>query len=490
MAVLIVVENPKNWPLDLPDTEVVSARDYLTDTRFTGLKRAKVFNLCRSYSYQSVGYYVSLLAAARGHKPLPSVTTIQDLRQSALVRIVSEDLEEQLQRILAPIKASTFSISIYFGRNLAKRYDRLCQSLFGHFPAPFLRADFVKADQWRLQNLRPIATSDIPDSHREFVIEQARRFFARPRVSDPEQARYELAILVNPDEVDAPSDARAIRRFVRAARKLGMRTWIIGKQDYGRIAEFDALFIRETTYVDHHTYRFASRAAAEGLIVMDDPESIVRCTNKVYQAELFERNGIACPKTVIVHKDNTAEVAARLGFPCVLKRPDSSFSAGVEKARDQAELDRHLETLFRTSELVVAQEFVPSDYDWRIGVLDGQALYACKYHMARGDWRIQKFHDEKRRSYGKVETLPLEEAPSEVVELGVRAASLIGRGLYGVDIKQANGRMLVMEINDNPSIEADYEDAVLKDDLYDRIMRSFYDRLEQRGGPSTPAPAP
>jgi len=68
-----------------------------------------------------------------------------------------------------------------------------------------------------------------------------------------------------------------------------------------------------------------------------------------------------------------------------------------------------------------------------------------------------------------------------VVELAVRAANLIGDGLYGVDIKEVGDRLLVMEINDNPSIEAGTEDAILKDELYLGIMQSFYDRLERRG---------
>jgi len=53
--------------------------------------------------------------------------------------------------------------------------------------------------------------------------------------------------------------------------------------------------------------------------------------------------------------------------------------------------------------------------------------------------------------------------------------------LYGVDIKEVDGRLLVMEVNDNPSIEAGTEDAILKDDLYLTIMQSIYDRLERRG---------
>jgi glutathione synthase/RimK-type ligase-like ATP-grasp enzyme len=482
MALLFVVENPKQWPLQIPGTRIVPARDYLTQPEFIDLRRAKVFNLCRTYGYQTVGYYVSLLAAARGHKPLPSVTTIQDLRMSSVIRIVSEDLEATIQRVLQPLRSPHFELSIYFGRNMAKRYDRLCQALFNHFPAPLLRAEFIFADQWRLHSLRPIASSDVPEPHWEFVVDQARRFFQRPYVNDPKPARYELAILVNGDEVDAPSDARAIQRFMKAARRLGMHPTLIGKEDFGRIAEFDALFIRETTYVNHHTYRFASRAEAEGLVVIDDPESIVRCTNKVYQAELFQRRGIPIPRTMVVHRDNTRDVAQVLGFPCVLKRPDSSFSLGVVKAESQDELTGHLQRFLTRSELIVAQEYVPSGFDWRIAVLDGRPLYACKYHMARGHWQIQKSTGERERAYGKHETLPIDTAPRRAVSLAVRAAGLVGDGFYGVDIKQLdNNRFVVIEVNDNPSVEAGVEDAVIKDDLYLAVMQTFYDRLQRRG---------
>jgi glutathione synthase/RimK-type ligase-like ATP-grasp enzyme len=481
--VLIVVENPKAWRLEIPGAEVVPAREYLTDRRFMDLKGAKVFNLCRTYGYQTTGYYVSLLAAARGHRPLPSVTTIQDLRQSAVLRIVSEDLEHQLQQVLGPLKSEHFELSIYFGRNLAKRYDRLAQALFNHFPAPLLRAEFERLEnEWRLASLRPIAASEIPESHRTFVVEQAQRFFARPRVTSPKRARYDLAILYNPDEVDSPSCERAIQRFIKAAAKVGISASTIGKQDFGRLAEYDALFIRETTAVNHHTYRFASRAEADGLVVIDDPESIVRCTNKVYQAELFAKNGIPCPRTLIVHDDNIEHVRDMLGFPCVLKRPDSSFSAGVVKANDMGELWKHLETFFEDSELIVAQEYVPSTFDWRIGVLDRRALFACKYHMAAGHWQIQKSEGATERHYGKHDTIPIEAAPSRVVDLALKAAGLIGRGFYGVDIKELEGgQLMVMEVNDNPNIEAGVEDQVLGEELYLAIMRSIFARLERRG---------
>lgn len=479
MPTLLVVDNVKHWKSQLPGTEVVSAQDYLTNPRFIDLKRARVYNACRSNGYQTVGYYVSLLAAARGHKPLPSVTTLQDLKLASVVKIASSDLVELFDRLLERLEGNRFELSIYFGRNLAKRYDRLCRAIFSHFPAPFLRAEFVRTDEWRLTSVRLLALSDIPQSHREFVDEQAQRFFARPQVTSIPQPRFSLGILTDDEEVDAPSDPKALARFVRAAEKLGVQTEFIDRDDYGRIAEFDALFIRVTTAVNHYTYRFARRAAAEGLVVIDDPESIVRCSNKVYQAELFKRHGVRLPKTLVVHKGNAELVGPTLGFPCVLKKPDGSFSSGVVKVEDQAQLDQALEDLFERSELIVAQAYMPSTFDWRVGVLGGKALYVCKYYMARGHWQIQRANGQKR-IYGRSETHRVEDAPPEVVKLAVRACGLIGNGLYGVDIKEVDGKLVVIEVNDNPSIEAGCEDSVIKEELYNEIMQTFVRRLEER----------
>ena len=241
------------------------------------------------------------------------------------------------------------------------------------------------------------------------------------------------------------------------------------------------------TYVNHHTYRFARRAEADGIVVLDTPQAIVRCTNKVFLAEAFERHRIPTPKTVIVHRDNAARLPSELGFPIVLKRPDSSFSMGVRKAEDGAELQALLGDFLAKSELVVAQQFTPSAFDWRIGVLDGKALYACRYHMATGHWQIQTSDGANRTRYGNVDTVPIAEAPGEAVELGERSARMIGEGLFGVDIKEIDGRFLVMEVNDNPSIEAGLEDGVIGDGLYLSIMRWFLDRLERRGRKENPS---
>jgi glutathione synthase/RimK-type ligase-like ATP-grasp enzyme len=178
-----------------------------------------------------------------------------------------------------------------------------------------------------------------------------------------------------------------------------------------------------------------------------------------------------------------------LGFPCVLKRPDSSFSAGVVKVADPEELSRHLHAFFEESELIVAQEFVPSSFDWRVGVLERQPLYACRYHMVEGHWQIQKSGRAGWRRYGKTESVPLERVPERVLEAGLTSASLIGDGLYGVDVKEIDGRVMVMEVNDNPSIESGIEDGG-GETVYDAVMRYFLDRLEERGRRGEPERRP
>jgi glutathione synthase/RimK-type ligase-like ATP-grasp enzyme len=256
---------------------------------------------------------------------------------------------------------------------------------------------------------------------------------------------------------------------------------VIESDEAVRIAEYDALFIRETTAVEHHTYRMARRADREGMIVIDDPQSIIRCSNKVYQAELFQRRGLPTPQTLVVHEGNIQDVAAIVGLPCVLKRPDGCFSQGVVKAETEDDLATLLPALFRESELVIAQAWTPSTFDWRIGVLDGKPLFACRYHMAPGHWQIVRTDGARHSRYGRVEALPVDEAPKKAVQLAVRAADLIGNGFYGVDLKEIDGRFVLMEVNDNPNVDAGFEDGATGDGLYLGIMDFFRRRLDLRG---------
>ncbi len=487
MKTYLVVDRPETWPLHVEGVEVVQARAYLTDETYFSA-RARVFNLCRSYRYQRTGYYVSLLAEARGHKPTPDIGTIRDLSHRGILRLVSEDLDKSIQDSLGKLKGDRFTLSIYFGRNLARQHDELARKLFSHFRAPLLRAQFRKeADEdgkeglWELQNIYPIAISQVPDTHRDFVLEAAKNFFSgriKPRTRKP--PRYHMAILADKADPMPPSNAEALNRFIKAAEKLDFQADLITKDDLFQLSTYDALFIRETTYVNNHTYRFARQAEKDGLVVIDDPTSILRCTNKVYLLELLRHNRLPAPRAMVVHKHNLREVRETIGFPCILKAPDSSFSHGVEKAESEEELREIADRMLGTSELLVGQEYMRTDFDWRVGILNGEPLFVCKYFMAGKHWQIYDHAAQGDDVTGDVQTLRVEDAPVKVVQTALRAANLIGKGLYGVDLKEVGGKPYVIEVNDNPSIDAGCEDLVLGQFLYDRIMEHFNARLNER----------
>lgn len=485
---IVVVESARDRPAQDSAVTVVTDAEYISGTLPPGTGRVRVINLCRSYRYLSTGYYCSLLAEARGHKVIPTVKTISDLSRKAIYNLEIGDLDALVQKSLrnhAAEEGGRFELLVSFGHCGNAAFGELAREIFELFPSPLLRVEFRRRGRWEIDAIRPAHVHNLNDQTRAQFTDTLGRYMTR-RWQGPKARRtskYDLAILHNPDEQLAPSNKRALQSFVREGKALGVDVELIGKRDYGRVAEFDALFIRETTAIDHYTYRFAKKAESEGMVVVDDPDSILRCTNKVYLAELLRANRIPTPKTLILQrdrKDQAAQLEAEIPYPVILKIPDGSFSRGVFKAADRTQLEEITARLFRESDLLLAQEFRYTPFDWRIGIFNRRPLYACRYFMSRRHWQIVRHRDNGRPVSGDSETLGVADAPQEVVETALRAANLIGDGLYGVDLKEDARGVCVIEVNDNPNLDAGIEDAAIKDGLYRAVLEEFVRRMELR----------
>ena len=483
---LIVVEKSSDWSAYHPSVNVITALDYLK-LPLEGSERTQVINLCRSFKYLGLGHYVSLLAEARGHKVLPSVRAINDLRRRSLYGIDIEDLNAKLTRFFpeGARDATDFGLLVYFGQTSYAPLADLARQIFETFPCPILRIEFERQRVWQIASIKPAGLHTLSDGQEDAFAEAldhfSKKLWRKPRAR--RKYRYDMAMLQDPNEAMPPSDKKALKLFVEAGKELGIEVDPITKNDFASLAEYDALFIRETTALDHHTYRFAHRAEREDMVVIDDPTSILRCTNKIYLHDLMKAKKLATPRTEIVFRDDAKRLAALpdlLGLPLVLKIPDGSFSRGISKVETPEQLREAANKLFEHTALLLAQEYMYTEFDWRIGVLAGQPLYACQYFMSRGHWQIYNHAVKGKARAGGFKTLPIREAPSEVVKLALRATTPIGDGLYGVDIKASGDRVAVIEVNDNPSIESGVEDAYLGEDLYRRIMQEFLNRLERK----------
>ena len=484
---IIIVEQRSDWKDFEGDARVITAKEYISHPWYLKQKNLRLINLCRNYRYLSLGYYCSLLAAARKHKILPSVKTIHDLSSKSIYSLDIEDLDSIIQKSLKKKSGlpeqNTFTLFVHFGQTDDPDLAELSRQLFDLFPLPLLRVEFKLLGKWQIEAIRPVHFGSLNNEQAAYFYSSfytySTKRWTSPKVKN--QTRYDLAILVNPEETLPPSNKRALKKFERIGEKLGFAVDFIEKKDFSRLAEYDALFIRETTQINHHTFRFARRAESEGLIVIDDPTSIAKCTNKIYLFELMNANKIPIPKTRLLKKDDKNDIRAleaAIPYPVVLKIPQSSFSRGVHKVHSREELKEMTAKLFNESDILLAQEYVYTEFDWRIGVLNGEPLYACQYFMSRHHWQIVQHTSPGKFKTGQFKTWPLDQVDPAILDVALKSTNLIGNGLYGVDIKVLGERIVVIEINDNPNLDAGVEDAYLKDDLYRIILNEFVRRLD------------
>lgn len=389
----IVVEHLEDWAPYYPAENLITAEEYLAADPVPECP-IQIINLCRDYKYLGRGYYTSLLAEARGDRVMPSVRTINDLSRKRMYSLALSSIEKlpRKSQDSLNVSESRFTLRTYFGDARTEEMQPIARQLFELFPAPLLEADFKRVDEtWIVEAIRPFSIHQLTDEEQDEMAAALDRFnskiWKKPRKK--KSYSYDLAMLVNPEEALPPSNRKALEHFIVSGRHIGIDVKTITKKDYSRLSEFDGLFIRETTEVSHHTYQFAQKAEHLNIPVIDDTCSILRCANKVYLAELLRENNISTPKTFILHRDNAESIEAaveQLGFPLVLKIPDGSFSRGVHKVADTKELQATVKQLFQSSVLVLAQEFMYTDFDWRIGVLGNKPLFACQYFMSEGHW--------------------------------------------------------------------------------------------------------
>ncbi|MGQ0815706.1 MAG: glutamate-cysteine ligase family protein [Gemmatimonadota bacterium] len=527
--IIVVVTDPDDVA-GLARHTVLSADQYL-ESNGNGIanqRAALVINLCRSSRYGSKGYYVSLLADARGQQVLPSVETTAGLAEpytrfralqeagvptidaaemvvrtrcmeenDAAVQTLEHEhgrfpvplVRDEVGRCMPASHEQFVETLIYLGSCAAPRFQHAARAVYSEWPAPLLRMQVVHEDgQWKVAQVAAASPAELSSAERAELIRALSddRRLARRTIGQHETVRASLAVLVDGADSFSPSSVETIDRLARVAARMNVHIATMTLNDLRRLSEYDALFVRAHTGVTQPAFQFALRAEALGMPVVDATSSTIRCTNKVYLEELLRRAGIASPETQIIAKSTNWTQVAGLGMPFVLKLPDGDFSAAVHKIHSEAEFKSCAADMFRRSPLLIAQEWLPTDFDWRIGVLGGQLLFAAKYYMARGHWQIRTVEKGTER-YGRVEAVAREQAPRDVVDIALHVAELVGDGFYGVDVKLGPNGPVVIEVNDNPNLDAGYEDAADGDLIYEDIVRYFLDRIEATAMPTPPA---
>lgn len=483
----IILDNDKIQLNPSPDREVLTSTEFISRANSTEkrMRHTRVINLCAPYEYLAKGYYVSLMAEARGQRCIPTAEIALELNWKRLYQTNMADLNERLEKSFKEPAGgfSSHTFHIYFGRTEVAALEDVSKRIFDTFRCPILEVEIKYKNKWKIISVEPLTVGSL-NTEQLTAFNAALDVFTGSAWVDKKSKKRApkwIAILHDPHEKMSPSNPAALKKFVQAANQLGAEAELITRADLPRLMEYDALFIRENTAIAHHTYRFAKKAEGEGIPVIDDPASIMRCCNKVYMFELLNAHKVATPKTTVLDRKGCKVFAEKTDYPVVLKLPEGSFSRGVFKATDPADFMTKANKLLAESDIILAQEFMPSDYDWRVGVLNGKVIFVCQYFMAKGHWQIVNNEKKGKAAEGDARAVRIEDTPKDALETALKAANLIGNGLYGVDLKQNDRGVFVIEINDNPNVDTGYkgaEDEIYGLDLYKTIMAELLRRTE------------
>src|SRR5690606_27794902 len=168
------------------------------------------------------------------------------------------------------------------------------------------------------------------------------------------------------------------------------------------LRNYDGILIRALTDPLNTSYVVARTAEMLGKRVLDHSDAIRVCCDKVNMYSRLMSAGVSLPETRFLEEaELTAVKAARLfeelGTPLVLKAPNSSFSAYVDKVTTPEAFVRVGKRFMRRADRIVVQQYIPSEFDWRVITLAGRGPAVLRDAVAPAQWIYKD-----RTPYGRV----------------------------------------------------------------------------------------
>ena len=217
----------------------------------------------------------------------------------------------------------------------------------------------------------------------------------------------------------------------------------------------------------------ARRFAFAGWDVVNTPDAIDLCRDKIGQALLWRRHGIPAPDFQLAFTaDQIPDAVAALGGRIVVKEPSGSW--GRKMARFDADDPACVEILTsmqpaydgRANPLLFQRYVEKGDHDFRVLVVGDRPILV--YRRTSTDWRTNR---RRGASVGK------EVITDEIEKITTRVIDVVGPGFFGIDLmRETSTRELKMiEINHNPEFARTAEE--LRADVAEPLAEYLASRL-------------
>ena len=217
----------------------------------------------------------------------------------------------------------------------------------------------------------------------------------------------------------------------------------------GRVLQgFDAVIPRIGASITFYGTAVVRQFEMMGVYTPNGSDAILRARDKLRSLQLLAREGIELPTTVIGdNPDDTRDLLTMLGEPPhVIKLNEGAQGQGVLLAEKRAAAQGMIEAFRSLYANFIVQEFIreADGVDLRCFVVGNQVVAAMQRRAPEGDFRAN-IH---RGGSAHAVTLSAQE-----INTAVRAATVMGLGVAGVDLLRSARGPLVLEVNSSPGLE-------------------------------------
>jgi ribosomal protein S6--L-glutamate ligase len=217
----------------------------------------------------------------------------------------------------------------------------------------------------------------------------------------------------------------------------------------GRVLSgFDAVIPRIGASVTFYGTALLRQFEMMNVYPLNESVAISRSRDKLRSLQLLSRKGIGLPVTGFAHSpDDIQDLIAMVGgAPLVIKLLEGTQGIGVVLAETQKAAESVIEAFMGLKANILVQEYIKEagGADIRCFVIGDKVVAAMKRQAVPGEFRSNLHRG------GSAEIIKI--TPEER-STAVRAASIMGLNVAGVDILRSNHGPVVMEVNSSPGLE-------------------------------------
>ncbi|MCA9309256.1 RimK family alpha-L-glutamate ligase [Candidatus Saccharibacteria bacterium] len=210
---------------------------------------------------------------------------------------------------------------------------------------------------------------------------------------------------------------------------------------------FDAVIPRIMPGMTGYGAAIVRQFEMQGVYTSARSIAIVRSRDKFRSIQLFSKNNVMIPKTIISRE--TAEVEdliEQIGLPMIIKTARGTQGKGVVLAETRKAAKSVIQAFYVSGVNVLMQEYIEeaAGSDIRAFVVGNRVVASMKRQSLDDDFR-SNLHQG-----GEGVAIKLTDEERKVA---LRAAKAMGLPICGVDLIRSTKGPLVLEVNSNPGLE-------------------------------------